>query len=167
MKTLSELYDFLEDKRDDKHIDGLLSYDAALPEEWHKARLEMLTWWKIERIVKGDKAVSKRTSQSLCTVKSKRNCHIDRSFAVAYFEERANATNNKLLKYRYNYFAYLLSNNDNRFAKHSIDALIETIEPLLPKDKEGYPKYAEDAIEILMSLSKRIKYRINDATRLI
>ena len=93
----------------------------------------MLTWWKIERIVKDE------------------NCHIDRSFAVAYFEERANATNNKLLKYRYNYFAYLLSNNDNRFAKHSIDALIETIEPLLPKDKEGYPKYAEDAIEILMS----------------
>ena len=33
MKTLSELYDFLEDKRDDEHIDGLLSYDAALPEE--------------------------------------------------------------------------------------------------------------------------------------
>ena len=149
MKTLSELYDFLEDKRDDKHIDGLLSYDAALPEEWQKARLEILTWWKIERIVKDD------------------NCHIDRSFAVAYFEERANATNNKLLKYRYNYFAYLLSNTDNRFAKHSIDALIETIEPLLPKDKEGYPKYAEDAIEILMSLSKRIKYRIDDATRLI
>ena len=51
MKTLSELYDFLEDKRDDKHIDGLLSYDAALPEEWQKARLEMLTWWKIERPV--------------------------------------------------------------------------------------------------------------------
>ena len=149
MKTLSELYDFLEDKRDDGHIDGLLSYDAALPEEWQKARLEMLTWWKIERIVKDE------------------NCHIDRSFAVAYFEERANATNNKLLKYRQNYFAYLLSNNDNRFAKHSIDALIETIEPLFPKDKEGYPKYAEDAIEILMSLSKRIKYRINDATRLI
>ena len=67
MKTLSELYDFLEDKRDDKHIDGLLSYDAALPEEWQKARLEMLTWWKIERIVKDE------------------NCHIDRSFAVAYF----------------------------------------------------------------------------------
>ena len=149
MKTLSELYDFLEDKRDDKHIDGLLSYDASLPEEWQKARLEILTWWKIERIVKDD------------------NCHIDRSFAVAYFEERANVTSNKLLKYRYNYFAYLLSNNDNRFAKHSIDALIEVIESLLPKDKDDYPQYAEDAIEILMSLSKRIKYRIDDATRLI
>lgn len=82
MNTLSELYDFLEDKRDDKHIDGILSYDASLPEEWQKARLEILTWWKIERIVKDE------------------NCHIDRSFAVAYFEERANVTNNKLLKYR-------------------------------------------------------------------
>ena len=149
MKTLSKLYDFLEDKRDDKRIDGLLPYDTFTPEEQPKTRLEILTWWKIERIVNDE------------------NCHIDRSFAVAYFEERANITNNKLLKYRYNYFAYLLSNNDNRFAKHSIDALIEVIESLLPKDKDDYPKYAEDAIEILMSLSKRIKYRIDDATRLI
>lgn len=149
MKTLSELYDFLEDKRDDKHIDGLLSYDASLPEEWQKARLEILTWWKIERIVEDE------------------NCHIDRNFAVAYFEERANVTSNKLLKYRYNYFAYLLSNYDNRFAKHSIDALIEVIESVLPKDKGDYPQYAQDAIEILMLLSKRIKYRIDDAKRLM
>ncbi len=149
MKTLSELYDFLEDKRDDKRIDGLLPYDTFTPEEQPKARLEILTWWKIERIVNDE------------------NCHIDRSFAGAYFEERANVTNNKLLKYRYNYFAYLLSINDNRFAKHSIDALIEVIESLLPKDKDDYPQYAKDAIEIFMSLSKRIKYRIDDATRLI
>lgn len=149
MSTLAELYSYLENKQGCEHIDMVLPYDTFTPEEQPKARLEILTWWKIEQIVKDE------------------NCHIDRSFAVAYFEERANVTSNKLLKYRYNYFAYLLSNNDNRFAKHSIDALIEVIESLLPKNKDDYPQYAEDAIEILMSLSKRIKYRIDDATRLI
>ena len=149
MSTLAELYSYLENKQGCEHIDMVLPYDTFTPEEQPKARLEILTWWKIERIVNDE------------------NCHIDRSFAVAYFEERANVTNNKLLKYRYNYFAYLLSINDNRFAQHSIDALIEEIESLLPKDKDDYPQYAKDAIEILMSLSKRIKYRINDVTRLI
>ena len=149
MSTLAELYSYLENKQGCEHIDMVLPYDTFTPEEQPKARLEILTWWKIERIVNDE------------------NCHIDRSFAVAYFEERANVTNNKLLKYRYNYFAYLLSINDNRFAQHSIDALIEVIESLLPKDKDDYPQYAKNAIEILMSLSKRIKYRINDVTRLI
>lgn len=57
--------------------------------------------------------------------------------------------------------------NDNRYAKQSIDALIAVIDTLLPKDKEDYPHGAEKAIEVLMSLTKRVKYKIPEATDLI
>ena len=40
----------------------------------------------------------------------------DKNFIVSYFDERVKATNNQLLKYRYNYFISLLT-NDNRYAK--------------------------------------------------
>ena len=140
MTTLVELYNFLEKKRDNKHIDSMFSYDTFSPEEWPKARLEILMWWKIESLVEDE------------------NCSIDKNFAIAYFNERADATNNQLLKYRYNYFAHLLSVNDNRFAKRAIDALMEVINFLLPEDKGDYPHTAEDAMEVLMSLTKRIKY---------
>lgn len=149
MATLSELYEFLETKRDDEHIDRAFSYDSFSPEEWPKARMEILTWWKVERLVEDE------------------GCPIVKDFAIAYFEERTNATNNQLLKYRYNYFAYLLSTSDNRFAKKAIDALLGVIESLLPEDKEDYPLHADDAIVVLMSLVKRVKYRTKDATELI
>ena len=41
MATLAELYEFLETKRDDSHLDSRFSYDAFLPVEQPKARLEM------------------------------------------------------------------------------------------------------------------------------
>ena len=148
MLTLSELYEFLEKKQDNEHIDSMFSLDAFLPEERMKARLEILTWWKIERLVEDE------------------NCPIDKNFAVAYFEERVKVTNNPLLKYRYNYFVYLYT-NDNRYAKQSIDALMVVIDTLLPEDKEDYPHRAEDAIEVLMSLTKRMKYKMSEATELI
>lgn len=149
MATLEDLYEFLEKKVDDEHIDSMFSYDQFPQDEWPKARLEILTWWKVERLVEDE------------------NYPIDKEFAIAYFDERANATNNLLLKYRYNYFAYLLTANDNRFAKRAIDALMGVIESLLPDDKEEYPHHADDAIEVLMSLVKRVKYRTKDATELI
>lgn len=137
MATLAELYEFLETKQDDSHLDSRFSYDAFLPVEQSKARLEILTWWKIERLIEDE------------------NCNFDKNFTVAYFDERIKATNNQLLKYRYNYFISLLT-NDNRYAKQSIDALIAVIDTLLPKDKEDYPHGAEKAIEVLMSLTKRM-----------
>lgn len=148
MATLAELYEFLETKQDDSHLDSRFSYDAFLPVEQPKARLEILTWWKIERLIEDE------------------NCNFDKNFTVAYFDERVKATNNQLLKYRYNYFISLLT-NDNRYAKQSIDALIAVIDTLLPKDKEDYPHGAEKAIEVLMSLTKRVKYKIPEATDLI
>ena len=148
MVTLSELYEFLEKKQDDEHIDSMFSYDAFLPKERVKARLEILTWWKIERLVENE------------------NFPIEKDSALAYFDERAKVTNNQLLKYRYNYFAYLLT-NDNRYAKQSIDALMKVLDTLLPKDKEDYPHRAEDAIEILMLLTKRVKYKLPEATGFI
>lgn len=51
MATLAELYEFLETKQDDSHLDSRFSYDAFLPVEQPKARLEILTWWKIERLI--------------------------------------------------------------------------------------------------------------------
>jgi hypothetical protein len=41
MATLAELYEFLETKQDDSHLDSRFSYDAFLPVEQPKARLEM------------------------------------------------------------------------------------------------------------------------------
>ena len=86
MATLAELYEFLETKQDDSHLDSRFSYDAFLPVEQPKARLEILTWWKIERLIEDE------------------NCNFDKNFIVSYFDERVKATNNQLLKYRYNYF---------------------------------------------------------------
>ena len=88
MVTLAELYNFLEKKQDNEHIDSVFSYDTFLPDEWPQARLEILAWWKIEHLVEDE------------------NCPIDKDFALDYFDERAKITNNQLLKYRYNYFAY-------------------------------------------------------------
>lgn len=51
MATLAELYEFLETKQDDSHLDSRFSYDVFLPVEQPKARLEILTWWKIERLI--------------------------------------------------------------------------------------------------------------------
>ena len=148
MATLSELYESLEKKHDNEHIDSMFPYNSFLPEEWPKARLEILTWWKIERLIEDE------------------NCYIDKDFAVTYFCERAKTTNNQLLKYRYNYFTYLLT-NDNRYAKQSIDALIEVFGTLLPEDKENYPHHAEEDIKALMSLTKRVKYKIPEVIKLI
>lgn len=41
MATLAELYEFLETKQDDSHLDSRFSYDAFLPVEQPKARLEI------------------------------------------------------------------------------------------------------------------------------
>lgn len=40
MATLAELYEFLETKQDDSHLDSRFSYDAFLPVEQPKARLQ-------------------------------------------------------------------------------------------------------------------------------
>ena len=47
MSTITELYIFLEKKRDEEHINKVFSYDAFPPDERPKARLEILTWWKL------------------------------------------------------------------------------------------------------------------------
>lgn len=148
MATLAELYESLEKKQDDSHLGSIFSYDAFLPIEQPKARLETLSWWKIERLVEDE------------------NCIIDWDTAVAYFNQRIEATHNQLVKCRYNYFIYLLT-NDNRYAKQSVDALMAVIGTLLPENKEAYPHEAENAIEILMSLTKRVKYKIPEASELI
>ena len=69
MATLAELYEFLEKKQDDKQIDRMFSYDTfSLRRNDPKARLEIFSWWEIERLVEDE------------------NCLMDKSFAVDYFE---------------------------------------------------------------------------------
>lgn len=48
MATLTELYEFLEKKQDDKQIDRMFSYDTFSLEERPQARLEIFSWWEIE-----------------------------------------------------------------------------------------------------------------------
>ena len=117
MTTLSELYTYLEGKRDQKHIDSDFPWLSFPEEERSEARLEILTWWKLERIVEDE------------------GCPIDREKALAYLDKRLAATSNQFLVYRYGYFAFLLSNN-KQYAEKVIDALIECLEDLLPKEKE-------------------------------
>lgn len=148
MTTLSELYTYLEGKRDQKHIDSDFPWLSFPEEERSEARLEILTWWKLERIVEDE------------------GCPIDREKALAYLDKRLAATSNQFLVYRYGYFAFLLSNN-KQYAEKVIDALIECLEDLLPKEKEDYPSRSKDAIEILMTLSKKVKYHQKEAENLI
>lgn len=54
MATLAELYEFLEKKQDDKQIDRMFSYDTFSVEERPQARLEIFSWWEIERLVEDE-----------------------------------------------------------------------------------------------------------------
>ena len=148
MVTLNELYKYLEKKNDEEHIDSMFPYSEFSPEEQPRARLELLSWWKIERIVEDENFV------------------IDKTEATAYFDSRIKGTANLLLKYRYAYFAYLLSSN-NQYAQRALDSLIDVIEDLLPEDKDDYPYNADDALEVLLALSQRIKYRKDDVKLLL
>ena len=148
MASLSELYAYLEEKRDSSHIDRDFPWFSFPDNEREESRFEILTWWKIERIVEDE------------------NCPIDKMKAIVYFDRQMATTNNQFLVYRYSYFAYLLSNN-RTYAEKAVDALIGSIDSLLPRDTDDYPSRAIDAIEALLTLSKRIKYRQADSKTLI
>ena len=66
MTTLKELYDYLESWNGEGHIESMFPYTGFIPIDLPKARLEMLTWWKIENLVKD------------------KSCEIDREKATAY-----------------------------------------------------------------------------------
>ena len=146
--TLKDLYIFLEKKNDSKQIETIFPWDSFSSDEQEVARLEILSWWNLENVVKDG------------------GCLIDQSKAIPYFKKRIESTNNFFLKYRYSYFSFLLS-KDNRFAKNAIDALILCINNLLPNNKEDYPTQAVRAMEVLLLLSKNIKYRQDDVETLL
>lgn len=147
MATLRELYTYLEEKRDQRHIECDFPWSSFPDNEREESRFEILTWWKIERIVEDE------------------NCPIDKKKAIVYYDRRMATTNNQFLVYRYGYFAYLLSNN-RIYAEKAVDALIGSIESLLPRAIDNYPSRAIDAIEALLTLSKRVKYRQADSKTL-
>lgn len=148
MATLSELYTYLEGKQDQSHIDSDFPWLSFPEVEREESRFEILTWWKIERIVEDE------------------GCPIDKDKALAYFDKRIAETGSSFLVYRYSYFQYLLSSN-RQYAEKAVDALMESLMGLLPDKKDDYPSRAKDAIEILLSLSKRIKYRQMDVESLM
>lgn len=51
MSTSTDLYVYLETRHDVEHLDRVFPYNESSPEEQPKARLELLTWWKVERLV--------------------------------------------------------------------------------------------------------------------
>ncbi|MBR4390509.1 MAG: DUF4209 domain-containing protein [Bacteroidales bacterium] len=148
MAALDDIYAFLEKKNDAKPIDSVFPWDSFSSDEQQLARLEILSWWNLEKVVEDD------------------NCPIDTTKAISYFKKRIENTNNYFLRYRYCYFAYLLTKN-NCFAKNAVDALILCINNLLPENKEEYPNQAVKAIGIVMMLSKSIKYKQEDVRNLL
>lgn len=148
MATLRELYEYLEEKRDQSHIDSEFPWQSFPEEEREESRFEILAWWRLERIVEDER------------------CPIDKEKALAYFDKRLTATSNKFLEYRYSYFAYQLSKN-RQYAEQSVDALISCLESLMPVEKEDYPSRADDAIEVLLTLSKKVKYHQKETESLV
>lgn len=148
MTTLKELYDYLESWNGEGRIESVFPYTEFIPIDLPKARLELLTWLNIENIVKDENFV------------------IDKDEATLYLHERYIATNNILLKYRYSYFAYLLSNN-NLYARQVVDVLLDGLKEMLPENKEDYPRRADYVLEVMMTLSKKIKYRKPDVRILL
>lgn len=148
MATLSELYKYLEDKKDQSHIDGDFPWLSFGEKERDEARLEILTWWNIKHIVGDD------------------GCPIDRVKALAYFDRRIDSTGNQYLLHRYCYFSYLLSNN-RKYAEKAIDSLISCLEDLILEEKGTYPSHTKDAIATLLSLSRKIKYNQKNSETLI
>lgn len=148
MATLSELYKYLENKKDQSHIDGDFPWLSFDEQEREDARLEILTWWNIIHIVEDEK------------------CPIDRVKALAYFDKRIDSTCNQYLLHRYCYFSYLLSNN-RKYAEKAIDSLISCLEDLILEEKDKYPSHTKDAIATLLTLSRKIKYNQKKSGALI
>lgn len=148
MSALSELYKYLEDKKDQSHIDGAFPWASFDEKEHEDARLEILTWWNIRHIVEDEE------------------CPIDRVNALAYFDKRISSTANQYLIHRYCYFSFLLSKN-RKYAEKAIDSLISCLEDLILEEKDKYPSHTEDAIATLLTLSHKIKYNQKNSETLI
>ncbi len=148
MSTLSELYKYLEDKKDQSHIDGAFPWASFDEKEREDARLEILTWWNVKYIVEDE------------------NCPINSVKALAYFDKRIASTSNQYLRHRYCYFSYLLSKN-RKYAEKAIDSLISCLEDLILEEKDKYPSHTEDAIATLLTLSHKIKYNQKNSETLI
>lgn len=67
MATLAELYEFLETKQDDSHLDSRFSYDAFLPVEQPKARLDidLVTGCLLRPLVLASSMLGLRVSASI------------------------------------------------------------------------------------------------------
>lgn len=143
MKNLHELYEFLEGKKDLRNIDNVFLWEDFSLDEKEKLKLETLCWRDIDLIIE------------------KNIYSINRENAISYFLKRSVESNNMLLKYRYSYFLYKLS-SDNRYAKNTIDNLISCIPELLSEFKDCI--YVEKALDIILNLSKRIKYKRDEVT---
>ena len=145
MRLLSDIYKELEGKRDLKSPSFEFVFSSLAEADQSAARLEILTWWNMDRI---DEWTALRGMKKQ---------------SVSYLKRRVKETGNPILLYRYNLFLYAMT-KDNRYAGKSIDAVIESLPLLLIDDEKLFSAHSDMAIKDLMTLSKRIKDKLQDAS---
>ncbi len=138
MRTLSEIYAELEDKRDLEFPSFIFDNSSFSEEEQPAARLEFFTWLNMDMV------------DSWTVLKE------EREQKISYLTMRAKETSNPILQYRYNLFLYALT-KDNRFARKSIDAIIASLPSLMSDDEKLFSAHSDWATRDLMKMSKQIK----------
>lgn len=144
MSTLPEIYKELEGKRDLALPSFLFDNASFTEEEQPAARLEYFTWLNMD-MVDSWTVLKEGTEQW-----------------ISYLRMRAKETANPILLYRYNLFLYALT-NDNRYARKSIDAIIDGLPSLLSDDELLFSAHSDWAARDLMKMSKQIKDKRQDA----
>lgn len=144
MRTLSEIYKELEEKRDLEFPTFLFDGYSFAKEEQPAAQLEYFTWLNMDMV------------DSWTVLKE------EREQKVSYLKRRAGETANPILQYRYYLFLYALT-KDNRYAMKSIDAIIASLPSLLSDDEKLFSVHSDWVTKDLMKMSMQIKDKRQDA----
>lgn len=138
MRTLSEIYEELESKRDLEFPSFIFDNSYLVEDEQPAMRLEFMTWLNMDMI------------DSWTALKE------EKEQKVSYLKMRAEQTANPILRYRYYLFLYALT-KDNRFAQKSIEAIISSLPALMSDDDKLFSAHSDWATRDLMKISKQIK----------
>lgn len=145
MRTLSEIYEELESKRDLEFPSFIFDNSSFVEDEQPAMRLEFMTWLNMDMI------------DSWTALKE------EKEQKVSYLKMRAEQTANPILRYRYYLFLYALT-KDNRFAQKSIGAIISSLPALMSDDDKLFSAHSDWATRDLMKISKQIKDKRQDAS---
>lgn len=145
MRTLSEIYRELEEKRDLEFPSFIFDNSSFPEEELPALRLEYHSWLNMDMV------------DSWTVLKE------EKEQKVSYLKNRAEETANPILRYRYYLFLFALT-KDNRYARKSIDAIIACLPSLLSDDEKLFFTHSDWAVRDLMTMSKQIKDKRYDAS---